>query len=594
MRNNWCWAVAFLGLVILLGASATAATIEVSQPVQVTTSDRYDRNPSVFKKDGTIWVFFVRATSAGSHDPDDGYNPDADTYDVYYTTSTDNGATWSAPTKVVNASTGQRGMAAFVDNTGKIWVFVSAPGATDIKYTTSADNGATWSPLTDTGFAGSHVDAFQASDGKIWVFYEDGGTGIEAIKSADGGATWTHVTNIGPSPNDGIPKAMEADGKIYVVWCNWNVGGKAWYTSSTDGLTGEAWAAPTELVDVPGTIMCDPVMIKRGTQYILFYAPWDQGTDAQWLEVITSTDLANWTERRRVTNGGYGTTYWWDMWPEVLLGSDTLYLFYGSEKHGTERGDGNIFMYQVDWDLTHDHFEAIQPAIDFATAGDTLLVHDGTYGENLVVDKSLSLQAASSPVLDGEGIGGTGITINADDVRVSGFTIQNYETGIRIQGGTGVFLTHNDIRDNVGGEPLVTTGIHVDQAAGNAARYNNIIGNETGILNEDDNRFDARNNWWGDPSGPFHPLLNPAGTGDEVSDNVDFEPWLIEEGGTPTTDAHAEEIDGSGTIDADDTPEGMGDVDIDATGEHTITVAKYDTNPGGHPCLLYTSPSPRD
>jgi len=36
----------------------------------------------------------------------------------------------------------------------------------------------------------------------------------------------------------------------------------------------------------------------------------------------------------------------------------------------------------------------------------------------------------------------------------------------------------------------------------------------------------ALNNWWGHPSGPFHPTLNPDGMGNAVSDNVDFDPWL--------------------------------------------------------------------
>ncbi len=38
--------------------------------------------------------------------------------------------------------------------------------------------------------------------------------------------------------------------------------------------------------------------------------------------------------------------------------------------------------------------------------------------------------------------------------------------------------------------------------------------------------LDARHNWWGDPSGPFHPTLNPSGQGNRVSDNVLFDPWL--------------------------------------------------------------------
>ncbi len=36
---------------------------------------------------------------------------------------------------------------------------------------------------------------------------------------------------------------------------------------------------------------------------------------------------------------------------------------------------------------------------------------------------------------------------------------------------------------------------------------------------------DARYNWWGDASGPYHPLLNPAGLGDQVGDHVEFVPW---------------------------------------------------------------------
>jgi hypothetical protein len=37
--------------------------------------------------------------------------------------------------------------------------------------------------------------------------------------------------------------------------------------------------------------------------------------------------------------------------------------------------------------------------------------------------------------------------------------------------------------------------------------------------------FSAENNWWGSASGPYHLTLNPSGTGNKVSDNVDFTPW---------------------------------------------------------------------
>ncbi len=38
-------------------------------------------------------------------------------------------------------------------------------------------------------------------------------------------------------------------------------------------------------------------------------------------------------------------------------------------------------------------------------------------------------------------------------------------------------------------------------------------------------RLDATKNWWGDSSGPYH-STNPSGSGNQVSDYVDFSPWL--------------------------------------------------------------------
>lgn len=40
---------------------------------------------------------------------------------------------------------------------------------------------------------------------------------------------------------------------------------------------------------------------------------------------------------------------------------------------------------------------------------------------------------------------------------------------------------------------------------------------------------DARENWWGDTSGPYSVTVNPAGLGGLVSDNVDIIPWLAED-----------------------------------------------------------------
>jgi uncharacterized repeat protein (TIGR01451 family) len=49
---------------------------------------------------------------------------------------------------------------------------------------------------------------------------------------------------------------------------------------------------------------------------------------------------------------------------------------------------------------------------------------------------------------------------------------------------------------------------------------------DCGLLNRTPSTMiNAENHWWGDASGPYHPTLNPSGTGDRVSDGVDFHPW---------------------------------------------------------------------
>ena len=63
-------------------------------------------------------------------------------------------------------------------------------------------------------------------------------------------------------------------------------------------------------------------------------------------------------------------------------------------------------------------------------------------------------------------------------------------------------------------------------AQANEIHSSNIVGNtEYGVFWDTDVVFDATNNWWGDASGPTH-TSNPGGTGDAVSDNVDFIPFL--------------------------------------------------------------------
>ncbi len=105
-------------------------------------------------------------------------------------------------------------------------------------------------------------------------------------------------------------------------------------------------------------------------------------------------------------------------------------------------------------------FTTINEAVSQASAGDTVMVQNGIYQENVIVSESISLlgEDAKNTIIIGTGGGNhglAGITVSADNVKVSGFTIQSlnytssnlYATGINIQGDH-CTITGNIIQNN--------------------------------------------------------------------------------------------------------------------------------------------------
>ena len=63
-------------------------------------------------------------------------------------------------------------------------------------------------------------------------------------------------------------------------------------------------------------------------------------------------------------------------------------------------------------------------------------------------------------------------------------------------------------------------------------RYNSLHDNaEEAVANWNAPPLDARDNYWGHSTGPFHATQNPGGQGDNVGDNILFYPWLAAPGG---------------------------------------------------------------
>jgi len=72
----------------------------------------------------------------------------------------------------------------------------------------------------------------------------------------------------------------------------------------------------------------------------------------------------------------------------------------------------------------------------------------------------------------------------------------------------------------------VDYGIYVFETATGTVSGSDFSGtNQAGIVHTGTTRIDARNNWWGDASGPINETSNPTGLGKRVWDNVEFIPW---------------------------------------------------------------------
>lgn len=100
-------------------------------------------------------------------------------------------------------------------------------------------------------------------------------------------------------------------------------------------------------------------------------------------------------------------------------------------------------------------FNTIQEAINNATSGDTIFVKAGTYYEQVVVNKTVSLigEDRDSTIVDGGGTGSVISMITASKVSIRGFTLRNSgidpnDSGIYVYGSSGNDISHNTIINN--------------------------------------------------------------------------------------------------------------------------------------------------
>jgi len=119
------------------------------------------------------------------------------------------------------------------------------------------------------------------------------------------------------------------------------------------------------------------------------------------------------------------------------------------------------------------NYTVIQDAIDAASPGDVIEVRDGTYPENVIVDKALVLRGIGNPVIDSNG-NGSAVKLNKNGIVLEGFALINASSsGIEINYNDNITIRNNTIRNNL-------DGITIDGSI-NSSIIGNIVSNNTNI-----------------------------------------------------------------------------------------------------------------
>ncbi len=162
-----------------------------------------------------------------------------------------------------------------------------------------------------------------------------------------------------------------------------------------------------------------------------------------------------------------------------------------------------------------------------AASGAAMLVSNSTVSVNdSVLNNGANLGADIS----------NNATVNMDDVSITNFAAPGIQvSGSSFTGGNlelsnnligfinnGSAAIHDSKIENNAVIGIVHAGDGTFTISNSLIAGNGVAGAQSSSLNP----LDARGNYWGDPTGPFHETLNPEGVGDVVYGDALIDPWL--------------------------------------------------------------------
>lgn len=212
--SRWTEFVALAGLSLILWGAPVHAQMAPSAPKNISNNHDGSFSPQVaVDAKGDIYAVWEDDTANNSN--------------ILFSRSTDNGATFSAPTNLSKSTGFPFGPRIVTDAGGGINVVWTdnAPGNLDVFFSRSTDNGVTFSApknLSNDPADSANPEVAVDGGGNISVVWESDDIilGIYHTHSTDGGATFSTPVNIATNAAGSFSPSLALDGGggIYVAW----------------------------------------------------------------------------------------------------------------------------------------------------------------------------------------------------------------------------------------------------------------------------------------------------------------------------------------------------------------------------------------
>ncbi len=165
----------------------------------------------------------------------------------------------------------------------------------------------------------------------------------------------------------------------------------------------------------------------------------------------------------------------------------------------------------------------VENLLIFGNSGGGIDIDNGTVnGDSLIIVENYTSGNGGGIRLQGGGCNSAFTIISKNRASGYGGAVYQFASSVDFEN-LSILENYSDSYSN---------GIHFQSAGPNLISNSN-LSNGGYSLYSGGNLHTATNNWWGDPTGPYHQIENPMGQGDTANNYIQVTPWLI----SPSTDA---------------------------------------------------------